>query len=381
MQREFVFASADCLVPLKLLLLEFFQVLSVVATSTTEVEYVAATQASKEAIWLKMLLEELGHNQEYVSLFCDKKSALHLARNPTFHSRKKHIRVQYHFIREKVKKGTVDMQKIHTKNNIADFMTKAINADKFTWCRSSCDLLETRLPQQWDQHLQCFTSIRAWKSTRRWQLEMALFTAVYASPNTTLRKELGRTTRSSLRWYVNHGMKSRTSYTTLRRLRLKSAAGILPSLDILAYGKNYLFEISRPVTNEEIKQVIFDMVPSKAPGVDELHVLFYQSEETINHLFRECPLAIDSWKKTIRPEKLLEFLRMNFKEWMQTNLLKTEHFAVEARDWDILFSSLLWAIWKHRNQQIFDPGKMERMTVYEYGKRLQADAYKQENQP
>ncbi|KAE8686521.1 Protein STRUBBELIG-RECEPTOR FAMILY 1 [Hibiscus syriacus] len=87
---------------------------SVVATSTTEAEYVSATQASKEAIWLKMLLEELGHNQEY-----------------------------YHFIREKVEEGTVDMQKIHTKDNIADFMTKAINTDKFTWCRSSCDMSET----------------------------------------------------------------------------------------------------------------------------------------------------------------------------------------------------------------------------------------------
>ncbi|KAE8665844.1 Retrovirus-related Pol polyprotein from transposon TNT 1-94 [Hibiscus syriacus] len=116
---------------------------SVVATSTTEAEYVAATQASKEAIWLKMLLEELGHNQEYVSLFCDSQSALHLARNPAFHSRTKHIRVQYHFIREKVEEGTVDMQKIHTKDNIADFMTKTINADKFTWCRSSCGLSET----------------------------------------------------------------------------------------------------------------------------------------------------------------------------------------------------------------------------------------------
>ncbi|KAE8675254.1 hypothetical protein F3Y22_tig00111689pilonHSYRG00088 [Hibiscus syriacus] len=129
---------------------------SVVATSTTEAEYVTTTQASKEAIWLKMLLEELGYNQEYVSLFYDSQSALHLARNPKFHSRTKYIRVQYHFIHEKVEEGTVDMQKIHTKDNIADFMTKAINADKFTWCRSSCGLTQTcdfalsdsRLPQQ-----------------------------------------------------------------------------------------------------------------------------------------------------------------------------------------------------------------------------------------
>ncbi|GJU92725.1 retrovirus-related pol polyprotein from transposon TNT 1-94 [Tanacetum coccineum] len=87
---------------------------SVVAMSTTEAEYVAAAQASKEAVWLKMLLEELGHEQEKITLFCDNQSALYLARNPTFHSKTKHIRVQYHFVREKVEEGTVDMQKIHT---------------------------------------------------------------------------------------------------------------------------------------------------------------------------------------------------------------------------------------------------------------------------
>ncbi|GJX47497.1 gag-pol polyprotein [Tanacetum coccineum] len=116
---------------------------SVVAMSTTEAEYVAAAQASKEAVWLKMLLEELGHQQEKITLFCDNQSALYLARNPAFHSKTKHIRVQYHFVREKVEEGTVDMQKIHTDNNVADYMTKAINCDKFIWCRSSCGLAET----------------------------------------------------------------------------------------------------------------------------------------------------------------------------------------------------------------------------------------------
>ncbi|GJV88834.1 retrovirus-related pol polyprotein from transposon TNT 1-94 [Tanacetum coccineum] len=101
---------------------------SVVAMSTTEAEYVAAAQASKEAVWLKMLLEELGYKQEKITLFCDNQSALYLARNPTFHSKTKHIRVQYHFVREKVEEGTVDMQKIHTDDNVADYLTKAINA-------------------------------------------------------------------------------------------------------------------------------------------------------------------------------------------------------------------------------------------------------------
>ena len=115
---------------------------TVVAMSTTEAEYVAAAQAIKEAVWLKMFLEELGHEQEKITLFCDNQSALYLARNPTFHSKTKHIRVQYHFVREKVEEGTVDMQKIHTDDNVADYLTKAINRDKFLWCQSSCGVAE-----------------------------------------------------------------------------------------------------------------------------------------------------------------------------------------------------------------------------------------------
>ncbi|GJR43670.1 retrovirus-related pol polyprotein from transposon TNT 1-94 [Tanacetum coccineum] len=115
---------------------------SVVAMSTTEAEYVAVAQASKEAVWLKMLLEELGHKQEKITLFCDNQSALYLARNPAFHSKTKHIRVQYHFVREKVEEGTVDMQKIHTDDNATNYLTKAMNCDKFIWCRSSCGLAE-----------------------------------------------------------------------------------------------------------------------------------------------------------------------------------------------------------------------------------------------
>nr|GEW14819.1 Gag-Pol polyprotein [Tanacetum cinerariifolium] len=75
---------------------------SVVAMLTTEAEYVAAAQASKEAVWLKMLLEELGYKQEKITPFCDNQSTLYLARNPTFYSKIKHIRVQYHFVSKKV---------------------------------------------------------------------------------------------------------------------------------------------------------------------------------------------------------------------------------------------------------------------------------------
>jgi len=116
---------------------------TVVALSTTEAEYMAATQACKEAIWMQRLLEELRHKQRVISLYCDSQSALHIARNPAFHSRTKHIDVQYHFVREVVESGQVDMQKIHTENNLAEVLTKPVATDKFLWCRSSFGLAET----------------------------------------------------------------------------------------------------------------------------------------------------------------------------------------------------------------------------------------------
>ena len=101
------------------------------ALSTTEAEYMAATQACKEAIWIQNLLKELGHKQQKISVFCDSQSALHIARNPIFHSKTKHIGVQYHFFREIVEDESVDLQKIHTKENLTDVLIKSINTNKF----------------------------------------------------------------------------------------------------------------------------------------------------------------------------------------------------------------------------------------------------------
>ena len=101
------------------------------------------TQACKEVVWVKRLLQELGHKQEKITLFCDSQSALHIAKNPAFHFKTKHIGVQYHFFREVVEDESVDMLKIHPKENLADVMTKPINTDKFVWSRSSYGLTKT----------------------------------------------------------------------------------------------------------------------------------------------------------------------------------------------------------------------------------------------
>ena len=71
---------------------------SVVALSTTEAEYVAATEASKEMIWLQRFMGELGKKHDMGTLYSDSQSAIPLAKNSAFHSKIKHIHLKYHFI-------------------------------------------------------------------------------------------------------------------------------------------------------------------------------------------------------------------------------------------------------------------------------------------
>lgn len=85
---------------------------------------------------MQKLLEELRCKQEKIPVFCDSQSALHIARNPAFHSMTKHRGLQYHFVREVVHDGSVDLGKIRTKGNIADVLFKPINIDKFVHSRS-----------------------------------------------------------------------------------------------------------------------------------------------------------------------------------------------------------------------------------------------------
>ncbi|GJS62986.1 retrotransposon protein, putative, ty1-copia subclass, partial [Tanacetum coccineum] len=102
----------------------------VVALSTTEAEYMALTEAVKEAIWLRGLLRELGVELNKVAVNCDNQGAIHLSRNHVFHERTKHINVRYHFIREVLEAKTVEVLKVGTEHNVADALTKvAIGKD------------------------------------------------------------------------------------------------------------------------------------------------------------------------------------------------------------------------------------------------------------
>ena len=69
-----------------------------IALSTTEVEYIVASHACKDAIWLRGMLREIGRLQNGMPVLCVSQSAIHLATNLVYHSKTKHIDVKYHFV-------------------------------------------------------------------------------------------------------------------------------------------------------------------------------------------------------------------------------------------------------------------------------------------
>ncbi|CAM8959013.1 unnamed protein product [Rhodiola kirilowii] len=106
----------------------------VVALSTTEAEFMAITEAVKEALWLKGIMAELGHGQECVKVHSDSQGAIHLSKHQVFHERSKHIDVRMHFVREVAETGEVKLVKVNTNDNPADMLTKSVPSNKFEHC-------------------------------------------------------------------------------------------------------------------------------------------------------------------------------------------------------------------------------------------------------
>jgi hypothetical protein len=103
------------------------------ATVTTEAEYVAASNATKEAHWLGRLAYMFRQdNPKWIpNVFSDSQGALALAKNPIHHNASKHIKVWYHFDRDCVTNEMLSMEKVSTIENVADVMTKSLSMDRF----------------------------------------------------------------------------------------------------------------------------------------------------------------------------------------------------------------------------------------------------------
>jgi len=108
-----------------------------VALSTTEAEYIGISQATREALWIRTLLKEIGYDSgtKPMTLHCDNQSCIAITKNPVHHSRTKHIDIRYHFIKDNVKNGTIKVKHRGTDVMVADSLTKALPLEKFEYCR------------------------------------------------------------------------------------------------------------------------------------------------------------------------------------------------------------------------------------------------------
>ena len=104
-----------------------------VAQFLCEAEYIAASEAVKEAVWIGRFLEELHQIRIYpIPIYCDNQGAIALAKNPENHQRTKHIDVRYHYIREKEEDGTIEIRYLPTEQMVADGLTKSLPSTRQT---------------------------------------------------------------------------------------------------------------------------------------------------------------------------------------------------------------------------------------------------------
>nr|GEX82032.1 integrase, catalytic region, zinc finger, CCHC-type, peptidase aspartic, catalytic [Tanacetum cinerariifolium] len=103
------------------------------ALSTAEAKYVSLFPCCAQVLWMQTQLTDYGFHFNKIPIYCDSKLAIAISCNPVQHSRTKHIAVRYHFIKEDVEKGTIELYFVKTDYQLADIFTKALPADRFNY--------------------------------------------------------------------------------------------------------------------------------------------------------------------------------------------------------------------------------------------------------
>jgi len=112
--------------------------------------------AACQTIWLENILKEMEIEvRRPITLFIDNKSAISLARNPILHGRSKHIEAKFHFLREQVNKGALQIVHCSTELQLADILTKALKVDRFIKLRSLIGMKEVELELREDVSFSC----------------------------------------------------------------------------------------------------------------------------------------------------------------------------------------------------------------------------------
>ncbi|GKC57057.1 putative ribonuclease H-like domain-containing protein, partial [Tanacetum coccineum] len=106
---------------------------TIVATSTTKAEYVAAANCCGQVLWIQNQMLDYGFNFMNTKIYIDNESTICIVKNLVFHSKTKHIEIRHHFIRDAYEKKLIQVLKIHTDDNVADLLTKAFDVSRFNF--------------------------------------------------------------------------------------------------------------------------------------------------------------------------------------------------------------------------------------------------------
>ncbi|KAJ9560995.1 hypothetical protein OSB04_006155 [Centaurea solstitialis] len=112
-----------------------------VSTSTAEAEYVAAGICCAQVLWLRNQLQDYDIQLSKIPIYCDNTSAIAIANNPVLHSKTKHIEVRYHFIRDHVMNGDIELHFVPTEYQLADLFTKPLDVTRFNMLLSELGML------------------------------------------------------------------------------------------------------------------------------------------------------------------------------------------------------------------------------------------------
>ncbi|GJX66458.1 hypothetical protein Tco_0300801 [Tanacetum coccineum] len=112
-----------------------------VAMSSAEAEYVADAGCCVSILWMKSLLSDYDIHYKMVPIFCDNTSAIEISNNLVLHSRTKHIDIRYHFIRDHILKGDIELYFIPTEYQLADVFTKPLDEPTFTRLKAELGML------------------------------------------------------------------------------------------------------------------------------------------------------------------------------------------------------------------------------------------------
>nr|GEX30725.1 putative ribonuclease H-like domain-containing protein [Tanacetum cinerariifolium] len=104
---------------------------TIVDTSTTKAEYVTAASYCGQVLWIQNLLLDYGYNFMNTKIYIDNNNAICIVKNPVYHFKTKHIEIRHHFIRDCFKEKLIDVNHIHTDENVADLLTKLFDAGRF----------------------------------------------------------------------------------------------------------------------------------------------------------------------------------------------------------------------------------------------------------